>query len=53
MPGVVPHLSETPGEIEHTGRALGADTLDVLTEVAGLPEAEVEALAAQGVVRLG
>jgi formyl-CoA transferase len=53
MPGVVPHLSETPGEIEHAGRALGADTLDVLTEVAGLPEAEVEALAAQGVVRLG
>ena len=53
MPGVVPHLSATPGEIEHAGRALGADTLDVLSEVAGLTAAEIEALAERGVVRLG
>jgi crotonobetainyl-CoA:carnitine CoA-transferase CaiB-like acyl-CoA transferase len=30
MPGVVARFSRTPGEIRHAGRALGADTRDVL-----------------------
>ncbi|WP_255197807.1 CaiB/BaiF CoA transferase family protein [Halorarius litoreus] len=53
MPGVVPHLSGTPGDIAHAGRDLGADTMAVLTERAGLSEADVHALEARGVVRLG
>ncbi|WP_254547027.1 CaiB/BaiF CoA transferase family protein [Halomarina pelagica] len=53
LPGVVPKLSETPGGIEHAGRALGADTMAVLTDRAGLSEADVEELASRGVVRLG
>jgi crotonobetainyl-CoA:carnitine CoA-transferase CaiB-like acyl-CoA transferase len=43
MPGVVARLSRTPGEIRHAGRALGADTRDVLAvlledEDGGWPE---------------
>ncbi|MFC7229788.1 CoA transferase [Salinirubellus salinus] len=53
MPGVVPHLSATPGRIDHAGRDLGADTMAVLTERAGLSEADVHELEARGVVRLG
>ena len=53
MPGVVPKLSGTPGDIDHAGRDLGADTMAVLTERAGLSEADVRALESRGVVRLG
>jgi formyl-CoA transferase len=38
MPGVVPQFSRTAGAIRHPGRALGADTIDVLRSVAGLDE---------------
>ena len=38
MPGVVPQFSRTAGAIRHPGRPLGADTRDVLREVAGLDE---------------
>ena len=48
--GVVPKLSETPGEIRWTGPALGADTDAVLTELLGLTAEQVEKLRAQGVV---
>lgn len=53
MPGVVPSFSGTPGEIEHAGRELGADTMAVLTERAGLSEKTVRELADGGVVNLG
>jgi crotonobetainyl-CoA:carnitine CoA-transferase CaiB-like acyl-CoA transferase len=34
MPGPVARLSRTPGKVRHAGRALGADTDDVLAQVA-------------------
>ena len=50
MPAIVPKLSETPGEIRWTGRALGADTDAVLTEVLGLTAEQVEELRLRGVI---
>jgi crotonobetainyl-CoA:carnitine CoA-transferase CaiB-like acyl-CoA transferase len=49
-PGVVPKLSETPGHVHWSGRRLGQDTRHVLTEIVGLPMAEVDRLEAAGVV---
>ena len=48
----VPKLSDTPGHIRHAGRAVGHDTAEVLRTLAGLDAAQIEHLAAQGVVRL-
>lgn len=50
MPNVVARFSATPGSIRSTGRALGADTDDVLAE-AGIDPERVEALRAKGVLR--
>ena len=50
VPGVLPTLSETPGDIRWLGPALGADTEAVLTEVLHRTPAEVAALRADGVV---
>jgi crotonobetainyl-CoA:carnitine CoA-transferase CaiB-like acyl-CoA transferase len=50
MPNVLYRLSETPGQIRFTGRAHGADTTDVLGELAGLEPAAVAQLHDQGVV---
>ena len=50
MPGVVPTLSDTPGSIAHAGPALGADTERVLRDVAGLSDAEIAALRAEGAI---
>jgi crotonobetainyl-CoA:carnitine CoA-transferase CaiB-like acyl-CoA transferase len=48
---VVPRLSATPGRVRHAGgQAIGGDTRAVLREVAGLSEAEIEALRAAGIV---
>lgn len=52
MAGVFPHLSATPGRIDHTGPALGAHTVEVLAERTGLTPAEIEALADRGVVAI-
>lgn len=49
-PGIVPKLSETPGQIRHTGPDLGQDTRTVLEQELGLSAAEIDALAAQGVI---
>lgn len=49
MRGVFPKFSRTPGEIKHTGPALGEDAMSVLTEQTSLTEEEVEALAESGV----
>ncbi|PZA05993.1 MULTISPECIES: CaiB/BaiF CoA-transferase family protein [unclassified Meiothermus] len=50
MQGVVPRLSETPGRIAWAGPPLGAHTREVLGDLLGLGEAEMEALAEEGVV---
>jgi crotonobetainyl-CoA:carnitine CoA-transferase CaiB-like acyl-CoA transferase len=48
----VPKLSDTPGRIRHAGPRLGQDTAAVLRELAGLNDAEIDALARAGVIRL-
>jgi crotonobetainyl-CoA:carnitine CoA-transferase CaiB-like acyl-CoA transferase len=50
VPGPLPTLSDTPGEIRWMGPALGADTDGVLGEVLGLTGAEIAALRSEGVV---
>jgi crotonobetainyl-CoA:carnitine CoA-transferase CaiB-like acyl-CoA transferase len=50
MPGVVPRLTETPGNITHSGGALGADNEQVYTKLLGLPTTELEQLRAKGVI---
>ncbi len=49
MTNMISRLSETPGAIERTGRAHGADTAEVLAEV-GVDDAELARLRAGGVV---
>jgi crotonobetainyl-CoA:carnitine CoA-transferase CaiB-like acyl-CoA transferase len=49
MTNMISRLSDTPGGIEHTGRAHGADTAAVLSEV-GVDETELAQLRAAGVV---
>jgi succinyl-CoA:(S)-malate CoA-transferase subunit B len=48
--GVVPRLSETPGEIRHLGAAMGKDTDSVLTGLGGVDPAELERLREEGVI---
>jgi crotonobetainyl-CoA:carnitine CoA-transferase CaiB-like acyl-CoA transferase len=50
MAGVVPKLSATPGSIDKAGPAIGADTRDVLKTELGIDDAQVDRLAAKGVV---
>jgi crotonobetainyl-CoA:carnitine CoA-transferase CaiB-like acyl-CoA transferase len=50
MPNVLYRLSQSPGRIRFTGRAHGADTADVLAELAGLDPDAVSRLHEQGVV---
>lgn len=50
MHNVMWRMSETPGRIRHTGRALGADTESVLGEL-GVTSDEVARLREHGVVR--
>ena len=40
MQGVVPRFSDTPGEVRHAGRDLGADNRAIYLERVGLSEAE-------------
>ena len=49
MPGPLFRMSETPGAVRWTGRALGADTDEVLAE-AGVDDARLAALRERGVV---
>ena len=48
--GVVPKLSETPGEIKHLGAAMGAHNREIYLDRLGLSEEEFDALRAQGVI---
>ncbi|MEO5692985.1 MAG: CoA transferase [Usitatibacter sp.] len=50
MQGVTPKFSRTPGEVRHSGGALGADNRAVFIEELGVSEAEFAALQAQGVI---
>lgn len=48
--GVVPRFTATPGTIRSAGPVLGADTLDVLTTIAGIGTDEVAELERLGLV---
>ncbi|MEJ7929489.1 CoA transferase [Ramlibacter sp. AN1015] len=50
LAGVVPKLSATPGRIRWSGHRLGQDTREVLRELAGLTDSELDALQAEGVI---
>jgi crotonobetainyl-CoA:carnitine CoA-transferase CaiB-like acyl-CoA transferase len=46
----VAQLTETPGRVDHLGRALGADNDDVFSELLGLGAEEIDGLRAKGVL---
>ena len=50
MQGVVPKFQDTPGEVRHSGRALGADNRAIFIDELGVTEAEFAALLAEGVI---
>jgi crotonobetainyl-CoA:carnitine CoA-transferase CaiB-like acyl-CoA transferase len=50
MPGIVPKLSDTPGEVRWQGPALGEHTQSVM-ESLGFSDAEVQRLRAEGAVQ--
>ncbi|WP_026240169.1 CaiB/BaiF CoA transferase family protein [Parafrankia discariae] len=50
VPGVIPALSDTPGEIRWLGPELGAHTDDVLTELLRRTPEEIARLRADGVI---
>lgn len=50
VPGIVPKLSETPGDIGWVGPVLGAHNEEVYTDLIGLSEEEVMRLKEKGVI---
>ena len=50
MPGIVPKLSDTPGEVRWQGPALGQHTAGVLAEL-GIAAADIQRMKNQGVVQ--
>ncbi|MFG1924734.1 CaiB/BaiF CoA transferase family protein [Cryptosporangium sp. NPDC048952] len=50
MNGVVPKFSRTPGAIEAVGPSLGEHTATILRDLAGLSDADLTALRAEGIV---
>ncbi len=50
VPGVLPRLSETPGRIERLGPPLGNATEEVLRDLLGLDDEELDALREQKVI---
>lgn len=50
MPGIVPSLSGTPGRVSRAAPRLGADTVEVLSEILGMAEADVSAMLSSGAV---
>ncbi|MNJ01808.1 Formyl-CoA:oxalate CoA-transferase [compost metagenome] len=50
MPGIVPKLSATPGEVNWQGPALGEHTDGVLADL-GLTEGDIQRLRDTGVVQ--
>jgi crotonobetainyl-CoA:carnitine CoA-transferase CaiB-like acyl-CoA transferase len=50
VPGVVPRLSATPGEIRWLGEGLGAQNQAIFAGLLGLDGQEIEALRERGVI---
>ena len=50
VPAPVPHLSATPGRIDHLGPSLGADTDQIYQRFLGLGPADLQALREKGVI---
>jgi crotonobetainyl-CoA:carnitine CoA-transferase CaiB-like acyl-CoA transferase len=50
MPGIVPKLSETPGEVRWAGPRLGEHT-DAVLQSAGFSDGEISAFRSRGVVQ--
>jgi crotonobetainyl-CoA:carnitine CoA-transferase CaiB-like acyl-CoA transferase len=50
MPGIVPRLEETPGQIRWPGPPLGAHNDEIYGELLGLDQAEITALRTAGVI---
>ncbi|NNM70867.1 CaiB/BaiF CoA transferase family protein [Enterovirga aerilata] len=50
MQNVAPRFLGTPGEVRHSGRALGADNREIFIGELGLSEAEFSSLEAEGVI---
>ena len=50
MQNVLYRMSQTPGEINWTGRRKGQDTMEILTEALGLSKEKIVELAASGVI---
>jgi crotonobetainyl-CoA:carnitine CoA-transferase CaiB-like acyl-CoA transferase len=50
MPGIVPRLSETPGQITSTGGELGADNQAVFRDLLGLDAAALAQLAERSII---
>lgn len=50
VPSVIPRLSETPGRIKHLGPRLGAQTDEVLRDLLGVDDQEIEQLRSQRVI---
>ena len=47
---VAGHQHETPGEVRHSGRHLGADNRAIYIDMLGLSEQEFDALKTEGVI---
>jgi len=50
MPGIVPHLTKTPGVITHSGGNLGADNAAIYGNFLGLTMEDLARLEAEGVI---
>lgn len=50
MQGVVPQFKDTPGEVRHSGRGLGADNRTIYIEEMGMSEQKLAELQANGVI---
>jgi crotonobetainyl-CoA:carnitine CoA-transferase CaiB-like acyl-CoA transferase len=50
MAAVVPRLSETPGGVQHAGRAVGEDTHAVLAQLLGYDNDRISSLQRSGVI---
>lgn len=50
MPGIIPKLSRTPGQVKHAGGPLGRDNDTIFREMLGLDESEIEKLRMDGVI---
>ena len=46
----VPRLSDTPGAIRHAGRLVGEDTRNIFKHIAGMTDADIDQLIADGVL---